>query len=301
MGFNPITRKPIKEVKIDPNGCTVIPNWVVTHLGLKGLKKEVYSIIYNFTSGENKWTFCSAQYLAKLTGSSEAGVFKALKDLLDDDLINKQSEEVCGAVVKTYYQYNSNKVNNDYKKSSGDNKKSYQLKSNLNTSKEAFKDNKRIKSNTSGEVYTHSSSSDNFSFFSKNNDTDILVKINDYIEQTGLNTSLENAWQCHRCLEYIKGKTESGERIYDWEKLLLTFIEKNQDRIIPLEPNTLDKIRFLKNWYLKYPNENNHKQKLRLQYLEQREQAMISGLYQPLINEDNVLEEYSTEDEIAVL
>lgn len=108
---NPITKKVIKEVVIDPNGVLVIPNWSMTLLGLSGLKRDLYSIIWNSTSSEHEWYIHTVEYLAKMTGSTVNGVQKAIKALEDENLIIRKHDYSCGnVIVKTYYKYNKEKA-----------------------------------------------------------------------------------------------------------------------------------------------------------------------------------------------
>jgi len=92
-----------------------IQEWMLD-LGLKGNELIIYALIYGFSQdGESEYAG-SLEYLCKWTNSTKAGVIKALKSLLDKDLIKKRK-----VVNKVYYatKFNDevNKVESDGKQS----------------------------------------------------------------------------------------------------------------------------------------------------------------------------------------
>jgi uncharacterized phage protein (TIGR02220 family) len=76
---------------------------MVKELGLKGLEKEVYAIIYGFSQAENQKFDGSLQYLADWTLSTKQGIMKVLKNLQDKGLINKEEEYKNGVKFVKYY------------------------------------------------------------------------------------------------------------------------------------------------------------------------------------------------------
>ena len=59
-------------------------------MGLSGVKRDVYALIYGFTkNGKNTWFNGSANYIVEWTGSRRS-VLDALKELTADGLLIKQ-------------------------------------------------------------------------------------------------------------------------------------------------------------------------------------------------------------------
>ena len=67
-----------------------IQGFMINDLNVKGNELLIYAIIYGFTQAENQEFKGSLQYLADWCNSTKQGVIKALKSLLDKDLIEKQ-------------------------------------------------------------------------------------------------------------------------------------------------------------------------------------------------------------------
>ena len=82
-----------KERKVKDENYYSIFGWMTNpkRLGLTGLELKLYAIIFASSQGERDCFFGSIQYLSEFTGSSERGVQKALKNLVDKGyLIKKQ-------------------------------------------------------------------------------------------------------------------------------------------------------------------------------------------------------------------
>ena len=91
-----------------------IQGWMVTDLGLKGNELLIYAIIYGFTQdGEHKFKG-SLNYLASWTNSTKQGMIKALKKLIEKNLIVK--EEFWENNVK-FCEYYVTKFNDTIKQS----------------------------------------------------------------------------------------------------------------------------------------------------------------------------------------
>ena len=90
------------ENKIKDGNYYVVQSFMVKELGLKGLEKEIYAIIYGFSQAEQKFDG-SLQYLADWTLSTKQGVMKVLKSLQEKELINKEEEYKNGVKFVKYY------------------------------------------------------------------------------------------------------------------------------------------------------------------------------------------------------
>lgn len=104
----------MSESKIKDGNFYVVQSFMVKELGLKGLEKDVYAIIYGFTQAENQWFDGSLQYLADWTCSTKQGVLKALNSLMEKELIEKQDNMFNG--VK-FVKYRSTEFNRGIKQS----------------------------------------------------------------------------------------------------------------------------------------------------------------------------------------
>ena len=102
------------ENKVKDGNYYVVQSFMVKELGLKGLEKDVYAIIYGFTQAENQWFDGSLQYLADWTCSTKQGVLKALSYLFEKGLIDKQDNLFNG--VK-FVKYRSTEFNGGVKQS----------------------------------------------------------------------------------------------------------------------------------------------------------------------------------------
>ena len=75
-------------MKVKNKDYIVIQDFMVKELKLKGNELLIYAIIYGFCQKERAFTE-SLQYLADWTNSTKQGVIKALKSLIDKELIGK--------------------------------------------------------------------------------------------------------------------------------------------------------------------------------------------------------------------
>jgi uncharacterized phage protein (TIGR02220 family) len=89
--------------RIKDGNYYLVQSFMVKELGLKGLEKEVYAIIYGFSQAENQKFDGSLQYLADWTLSTKQGIMKVLKSLQDKGLINKEEEYKNGVKFVKYY------------------------------------------------------------------------------------------------------------------------------------------------------------------------------------------------------
>lgn len=76
---------------------------MINRLGLKGVPLSVYAIIYGFSQdGENEFTG-SLQYLCDFTGgTSKPTIIKALKELVENDLLLRREEVINGVQFNRY-------------------------------------------------------------------------------------------------------------------------------------------------------------------------------------------------------
>lgn len=84
-----------------------VSGWMTTKLGLKGLKRELYAIIYGFTQdGQNEFSG-SLTYLAEWLDVSKQTVINNLQELIESELVvvNK------GNGTKNRYKVNFDKLN----------------------------------------------------------------------------------------------------------------------------------------------------------------------------------------------
>lgn len=84
---------------------TNIPNFAGEVLRLKGIEKEIYSIIYGFSQDSDSRFTGSISYLCRITLFSRKTVSDTLKKLSDDNLIIKYVKDVNG-VQFCEYAYN---------------------------------------------------------------------------------------------------------------------------------------------------------------------------------------------------
>ena len=94
------------ESRVKDENYYQIQGWMINRLGLKGITLSVYAIIYGFSQdGENEFTG-SLQYLCDFTGgTSKPTIIKALKELVENDLLLRREEVINGV------QFNRYKVN----------------------------------------------------------------------------------------------------------------------------------------------------------------------------------------------
>ena len=80
-----------------------IHGWMLNRLKLKGTQLSVYAIIYGFSQDGQTEFAGSLQYLCDFTGvSSKTTMQKALKELVDKQLITKRETTVNGVLVNKY-------------------------------------------------------------------------------------------------------------------------------------------------------------------------------------------------------
>lgn len=75
--------------RIKDGNYYVVQSFMVKDLGLKGLEKDIYAIIYGFSQAEDQKFDGSLQYLADWTNCTKQGVLKTLNSLLDKGLLKK--------------------------------------------------------------------------------------------------------------------------------------------------------------------------------------------------------------------
>ena len=91
------------ESRIKDENYYQIQGWMINRLGLKGVPLSVYAIIYGFSQdGENEFTG-SLQYLCDFTGgTSKPTIIKALKELVENDLLLRREEVINGVQFNRY-------------------------------------------------------------------------------------------------------------------------------------------------------------------------------------------------------
>lgn len=91
------------ESRIKDENYYQIQGWMINRLGLKGITLSVYAIIYGFSQdGENEFTG-SLQYLCDFTGgTSKPTIIKALKELVENDLLLRREEVINGVQFNRY-------------------------------------------------------------------------------------------------------------------------------------------------------------------------------------------------------
>ena len=90
----------MKQIKNE--NYVTIQGFMVNELQLKGNELLVYAIIYGFSQLENQNFNGSLQYLADWCNSTKQGVIKALKSLIEKDLIQKQETTFNNVKFITY-------------------------------------------------------------------------------------------------------------------------------------------------------------------------------------------------------
>lgn len=64
--------------------------WISTDLRLKGAQRDIYGIIYNYSTKAGQYFWGSTNYLAELTNNTESDARKALDKLIKAGLIEKK-------------------------------------------------------------------------------------------------------------------------------------------------------------------------------------------------------------------
>ena len=85
----------------------IIEHWMISKLGLKGVERDVYAVIYGFTKGlENQCYSSSLENLAELIGSTKRSVITAINSLKEKNLITIENQVKKG--YKTFTNYSAN-------------------------------------------------------------------------------------------------------------------------------------------------------------------------------------------------
>lgn len=93
----------MSNTKIRDENFYQIQGWMLNRLKLRGTQLNVYAIIYGFTQDGQTEFAGSLQYLCDFTGvSSKTTIQKALKELVDKQLITRQETTVNGVLVNKY-------------------------------------------------------------------------------------------------------------------------------------------------------------------------------------------------------
>ena len=94
---------------VNEENYITIQGWMRTELGLKGNDLLVYALIYGFSQTKDQKFTGSLQYIADWCGATKQGVQKNLKNLIDNNLIQKFEYEKNGVKFCQYscIPYNS--------------------------------------------------------------------------------------------------------------------------------------------------------------------------------------------------
>lgn len=91
------------ETRVKDGNYYVVQSFMIKELGLKGLEKDVYAIIYGFSQAENQTFKGSLQYLADWTNSTKQGILKTLNSLINKGLIGRKDCIVNNVKLVEYY------------------------------------------------------------------------------------------------------------------------------------------------------------------------------------------------------
>lgn len=91
------------ETRVKDGNYYVVQSFMIKELGLKGLEKDVYAIIYGFSQAENQTFKGSLQYLADWTNSTKQGILKTLNSLINKGLIDRKDCIVNNVKLVEYY------------------------------------------------------------------------------------------------------------------------------------------------------------------------------------------------------
>lgn len=83
--------------------------WMSMELGLSGVAKDLYAIIFRFSRGRAGCCYCSYDQFGKITGASKSTISRALDKLEKDELISR--ERLIGN-NNSYYRVNIEKLRN---------------------------------------------------------------------------------------------------------------------------------------------------------------------------------------------
>ena len=90
---------------VKDNNYYVVQAWMVTKLGLKGLEKDLFAIIYGFSQEDESEFHGSLNYLAELTGYTKNRICDTLKHLTDMNYLEKNVVEF-NTIKKCSYRVN---------------------------------------------------------------------------------------------------------------------------------------------------------------------------------------------------
>ena len=139
------------ENRVKDGNYYVVQSFMVKELGLKGLEKDVYAIIYGFSQAENQTFTGSLQYLADWTNSSKQGILKVLNSLMDKGLICKKENVINNVKFVEYY---TTEFNGGMQQSLTDSSKQ-SLTNNINTNNNINNNIKRFTPPTLEEVSSY--------------------------------------------------------------------------------------------------------------------------------------------------
>lgn len=88
--------------RINDDNYYQVSGWMINRLGLKGTELQVFAIIYGFSQDGESWFGGSLAYLEEWTGVSKPTVIKALKELVDKQFIEKDTNVVNGVTFNRY-------------------------------------------------------------------------------------------------------------------------------------------------------------------------------------------------------
>lgn len=88
--------------KILDNNYFVVHGWMRNQLGLRGNALDIYAIIYGFSQTDHQEFTASINYLCEWLGVSRPTVINTLKELVEKELLLKESREVNGVIFNKY-------------------------------------------------------------------------------------------------------------------------------------------------------------------------------------------------------
>lgn len=91
-----------REAGFDQHNYYVVQGWAVVHLNLNIYQLLIYSIIHGFSQHGNMKFTGSVKYLQTATKMSRSTAMKTLKELVEMDLVIKQSKMYNGIIHNSY-------------------------------------------------------------------------------------------------------------------------------------------------------------------------------------------------------
>lgn len=88
---------------VNSNDYVTIQGWMISELGLKGVRLITYAIIYSFSRDGHSEYYGSQQYIADFVCTDKAAISKALAQLVEDGLIVRRQIE-CKTGVRYAYR-----------------------------------------------------------------------------------------------------------------------------------------------------------------------------------------------------